>query len=96
MKKYIFFKVLLICCLSSCNQTEMLDKITIAENIIKENPDSALVLLNTINTEHLASPPIEAKYNLLRTMAEDKCYVVHIDAKRINKSVVIIRNTVHQ
>ncbi|HBO25249.1 MULTISPECIES: tetratricopeptide repeat protein [Culturomica] len=65
----------------------MLDKITIAENIIKENPDSALVLLNTINTEHLASPPIEAKYNLLRTMAEDKCYVVHIDAKRINKSV---------
>lgn len=87
MKKIFFFKAFLICCLSSCNQTEILDEITMAENVIKENPDSALVVLNTIHVERLVSPQIEAKYNLLYTMAEDKCYIVHVDAERINKTV---------
>lgn len=44
------------------------------ESFINEYPDSALIVLNKVDSSHLITRALRAKYSLLRVMALDKCY----------------------
>ncbi len=45
------------------------------ESYINEHPDSALVVLQTVDSTALTTRALRARYSLLRTMALDKCYL---------------------
>lgn len=45
------------------------------ESYINEHPDSALVVLQTVDSSALTTRALRARYSLLRTMALDKCYL---------------------
>ena len=72
----LVFPTLLL--LSSCDLkqrsliTAQLDDV---ESYINESPDSALAVLQGLDSAALASRSIQARYSLLRTMAMDKCYM---------------------
>ena len=44
------------------------------ESFINEYPDSALIVLNKVDSSYLITRALRAKYSLLRVMALDKCY----------------------
>lgn len=48
------------------------DKMNIAEHILNTQPDSALILLNSIESESLDGKKESARYSLLKSMALDK------------------------
>lgn len=45
------------------------------ESFINERPDSALTVLQGVDSSTLFTPALRARYSLLRTMAQDKCYL---------------------
>lgn len=45
------------------------------ESYINEHPDSALVVLQAVDSTALTTRALRARYSLLRTMALDKCYL---------------------
>ena len=52
--------------------TQALDEV---ENCINVQPDSALVMLQRIDSTALTGPAVKARYALLKTMALDKCFM---------------------
>lgn len=64
--------ILFLSCSSFINRNDDLLKI---ESIINDFPDSALVLLNSIERSSLKSKEAEARYSLLYAMALDKNYI---------------------
>ncbi len=52
--------------------TQTLDEV---ERCMNVQPDSALVLLQRIDSTDLIGPAVKARYALLKTMALDKCYM---------------------
>lgn len=60
----------------SCSHNTAVDRqLTVAENLMKEHPDSALSILNEIDAEHIGSKAQKARYALLKSMALDKNYI---------------------
>lgn len=52
--------------------TQVFDEV---ENCINVQPDSALVMLQRIDSTALTGPAVKARYALLKTMAQDKCFM---------------------
>ena len=52
--------------------TQVFDEV---ENCINVQPDSALVMLQRIDSTALTGPAMKARYALLKTMALDKCFM---------------------
>lgn len=81
MKKVILFIFLtftlpLIVMLISCGRkTTAWDTMDRAENLMSSFPDSALVVLSSINKEKLGDDEEKARYALLMSMALDKNYI---------------------
>lgn len=65
---------LFIGCGSSRNYDELFDR---ASRLIDENPDTALVILNTVDIGTLQSDSNKARYAFLKTQAIDKSYRKH-------------------
>lgn len=61
--------------LFSCTNREIEKKLSHVESCIQERPDSALVLLRSIDTLTLKGKALKAKYSLLHAMALDKNYI---------------------
>lgn len=60
----------------SCSGNPSVDgQLTVAENIMEERPDSALSVLNGIDTELVTSEAEKARYALLMSQALDKNYI---------------------
>ncbi len=60
----------------SCSGNPAVDRqLTVAENIMEERPDSALSVLNGIDTELVTSEAEKARYALLMSQALDKNYI---------------------
>lgn len=60
----------------SCSGNPEVDrKLTVAENMMAERPDSALSVLNGIDTELVTSEAEKARYALLMSQALDKNYI---------------------
>ena len=69
MKQYIIV-IIFALCLASCNQhSKHWETLTQVESFIEERPDSALAVLQRIETEELSSKEEKAKHALLSSMA---------------------------
>lgn len=78
MKPSLFFPALVLVALFSlpgCRYNrEQKQLIDLAERIIEEHPDSALLLLNTFQKESLTSAQDKARYCVVKSIAYNKCY----------------------
>ncbi len=92
MKNALTFSIL-ICVLTFCgrNQTvnESLDR---AESCMSTSPDSALAILESIDSLHFDSRSQNARYALLKSIALDKNYIDRTDDSLINIAVDFYRH----
>lgn len=66
----------LIIAVAGCGGSQGIsDSLDIAERIIEDRPDSALIVINSIDTSDLKKKSQKARYALLKSMALDKNYV---------------------
>lgn len=75
MRVYAFFLIFFVfagCKNSTVNYNRVLDNV---EQCIAQNPDSALMMLNTINMGDIDSKSTKARYALLKAIALDKNYI---------------------
>ena len=75
MRVYTFFLIFLVfvgCKNNIVNYNRVLDK---AEQYMTQAPDSALMILNTINMGDIDSKSTKARYALLKAIALDKNYI---------------------
>ena len=76
MKRHIWCIILLFCTAISCTRQSKYSEIFLKiEDLLSNRPDSALIVLQTIDTDNLSSRGEIAKYSLLLSMALDKNYV---------------------
>lgn len=68
--RYCLF-LLAVIVISACQDFHKIDIIRQAEQIVQEQPDSALRLLQGIKRQHLSGEPL-ARYALIYSMAQDK------------------------
>lgn len=75
INKFILFFIFLI--LVGCKEYSNNINITLdrAEEYLSQNPDSALLVLNSLNIEDLIRKKIRARYALLKSIALDKNYI---------------------
>lgn len=71
----------------SCLDRKSVAKLDIAEEQMKECPDSSLTILNSINPENLCKRENRARYALLLTQAQDKNYIDKTDVSLISVAV---------
>ena len=86
MRQYISIIVLalfLVACGQHSKHWEMLSQV---ESYIEERPDSALAVLERIDTEELSSKEERAKYAVLYAQAEDKNFIDEKDLKLISEA----------
>ena len=69
------FACILLCAFVCVCCNEVTPALKEAESIIQAHPDSALSMIQAIDTTKLYSAKLKAKYSLLKTMALDKNYV---------------------
>jgi tetratricopeptide (TPR) repeat protein len=81
------FLLLLSLIASSCCNREYIAKLNRAESIMGVHPDSALVLIQSIDESLLHSDAIMARYSLLHAMALDKNYIDTTDVTVIMPAV---------
>lgn len=75
MKHYLSIIILAICLISCNSHSKHWDTLFQVESYIEERPDSALVVLEQINTSELSGKEEKAKHALLYSMALDKNFV---------------------
>ena len=76
MKRHIWCIILLFCTAISCTRQSKYSEIFLKiEDLLSNRPDSALIVLQTIDTDNLSSRGEIAKYSLLLSMALDKNYI---------------------
>ncbi len=79
MKPSLFFPALVLMALFSlpgCRYNrEQKQLIDLAERIVEEHPDSALLLLNTFQQDDIQSPRLKARYGIVKSMAYTKTWI---------------------
>ena len=81
------FFMLLTFTVSSCYNRSQIAKLDTAGSLMGERPDSALVLIQSIDTSSLRSRAVKAKYSLLQAMALDKNYIDTTDVNVVMPAV---------
>lgn len=79
--------LLAIAILPSCNNHGMDSLMSAADDMMWTNPDSALVLLRTVDTTELRNRSQKARYSLLFSIALDRNYIDTTDPKNIRQAV---------
>lgn len=72
---------------SSCGRHQAELVLEDVETYIQDRPDSALAVLETIDTNSLGTKALSAKYSLLQAMALDKNYIDTADIRVIKSAV---------
>lgn len=77
MFRFPFALILLFVCCLSCStlDKEMISALDKAEHYMEHNPDSSLVLLNTLKLNDISNKRERARYALLKSIALDKNYI---------------------
>lgn len=76
MRKSLYLIVLLLLLLPGCREAYYANRILEdADSLIENKPDSALLLIRTLDPQRLNSRAAKARYALLYTQALDKCHV---------------------
>ena len=78
MKERFILPIITVCILASCiSRTDSMTALILddVQTYMDEQPDSALTILQAIDTSSIATKKIEAKYALLLSQALDKNYI---------------------
>lgn len=92
MSRLIIALLLAVATLSSCVDKKANAAISLAESLMEDTPDSALVVMETIDTSRLAGKAQRARYSLLYSMALDKNYIDTADTRVIMPAVRYYNN----
>ena len=87
MKHYLSVIILAICLISCNSHSKHWDTLSQVESYIEERPDSALVVLEQINTSELSGKEEKAKHALLYSMALDKNFVDKTDFEVLQPAI---------
>ena len=87
MKHYLSVIILAICLISCNSYSKHWDTLSQVESYIEERPDSALVVLEQINTAELSGKEEKAKHALLYSMALDKNFVDKTDFEVLQPAI---------
>ena len=87
MKHYLSIIILAICLISCNSHSKHWDTLFQVESYIEERPDSALVVLEQINTSELSGKEEKAKHALLYSMALDKNFVDKTDFEVLQPAI---------
>ena len=92
MKQYII-TIILALCLGSCGQhSKHWETLTQVESFMEERPDSALIVLQGIDIEELASKEEKAKHALFLSMALDKNVIDRTDFEILHPAIDYYKN----
>lgn len=84
---------ILTCVLTFCGRNQAVDEsLDRAESCMSASPDSALAILESIDSLHFDSRSQNARYALLKSIALDKNYIDRIDDSLINIAVNYYRH----
>lgn len=83
--------LLLIFCFSSCFNRNQDYNLDLAESVMAEHPDSALIIIKSIDTLSLRSSATMARYSLLHAIALDKNYIDTTDVNVVLPAVEYYR-----
>ena len=87
MKRYIIILIVLLSLASCTKHSEHWETLTQVESYIEERPDSALVVLQAIDTDELVGDEERAKHALLLSMAMDKNYIDRTDFEVLQPAI---------
>lgn len=84
---------ILTCVLTFCGRNQAVDEsLDRAESCMSASPDSALAILESIDSLHFDSRSQNARYALLKSIALDKNYIDKTDDSLINIAVSYYRH----
>lgn len=84
---------ILTCVLTFCGRNQAVDEsLDRAESCMSASPDSALAILESIDSLHFDSRSQNARYALLKSIALDKNYIDRTDDSLINIAVSYYRH----
>lgn len=87
MKRYIIILIVLLSLASCTKHSEHWETLAQVESYIEERPDSALVVLQAIETDELVGDEEQAKHALLLSMALDKNFVDKTDFEVLQPAI---------
>ena len=87
MRYFLLFAATLFCLTSCSRHSEHWKTINDMDAIIEERPDSVLNVLQSIDTDELASKEERAKHALLLSMAMDKNYIDRTDFEVLQPAI---------
>lgn len=73
--KRLFYSILLICLVTSCSIRDVRNQLKDIESYIADRPDSALAIIESIDSTVLRTKGLQAHHALLHAMALDKNYI---------------------
>lgn len=86
--KRLFYSILLICLVTSCSIRDVRNQLKDIESYIADRPDSALAIIESIDSTVLRTKGLQAHHALLHAMALDKNY---IDVKDDSLALTAVR-----
>lgn len=86
--KRLFYSILLICLVTSCSIRDVRNQLNDVESYIADRPDSALAIIESIDSTVLRTKGLQAHHALLHAMALDKNY---IDVKDDSLALTAVR-----
>ena len=87
MKRYIIILIVFLSLASCTKHSEHWETLAQVESYIEERPDSALVVLQAIETDELVGDEERAKHALLLSMAMDKNYIDRTDFEVLQPAI---------
>ena len=87
MKRYIIILIVFLFLASCTKHSEHWETLAQVESYIEERPDSALVVLQAIETDELVGDEEQAKHALLLSMAMDKNYIDRTDFEVLQPAI---------
>lgn len=92
MKQNIIVIILVLCLASCSHHSKHREILTQVETFVEENPDSALLVLQSIATDDLFGKEEKAKHALLLSMALDKNDVAETDFEILHPAIDYYKN----
>lgn len=93
MRQYITIIILALSLVSCSQHSKHWETLAQVESYIEDRPDSALTILQGMDTAQFHSAEDKALYALLYTQSEDKNYIDNADDSRIRVAVDFYRNS---
>ena len=86
-RHYILIVIIALCSIACNSHSKHWDTLSQVESYIEERPDSALVVLEQLNTSELSGKEEKAKHALLYSMALDKNFVDKTDFEALQPAI---------